>query len=152
MFAFAALSKKAWRPAASCVATETKSAVLCVHRLSSRRPFADIHYQIPQELLGAAQKLWNSYTAHVVLDEWSGLQRWRIVNCFEECTSAFRKTYEVIVNPYRNTAMDIIGAQHLESLSKNMLVMMRQLVRWTPYLRKLITDISITGRRRSHRR
>ncbi|KAJ4009603.1 hypothetical protein NW752_009192 [Fusarium irregulare] len=82
---------------------------------------------IPLELLGAAQKLWNSYTAHVLLDDWSGLQRWRIVNCLEECTSAFRKTYEVILNPYRNTAMDVTGAQQLESLSKNMLVMMRQL-------------------------
>ncbi|KAI1069174.1 hypothetical protein LB507_008700 [Fusarium sp. FIESC RH6] len=91
------------------------------------RPPSVLSSTMPQELLGAAQKLWNSYTAHVVLDEWSGLQRWRIVNCFEECTSAFRKTYEVIVNPHRNTAMDIIGAQHLEWLSKNMLVMMRQL-------------------------
>ncbi|KAJ4009612.1 hypothetical protein NW752_009201 [Fusarium irregulare] len=62
---------------------------------------------IPEELLGAAQKIWNGYLAHVLHDKkWTGLQRWRIDKFFGELTSTFQSVYEILLNPERPMTYD----------------------------------------------
>ncbi|KAJ4139767.1 hypothetical protein NW768_001111 [Fusarium equiseti] len=89
--------------------------------------------EIPEKLLGAAQKIWNSYASYIGSSRsWTGLQRWRIVNCMEGCISAFRSTYGVLLDPLRSSfpvrpGTDVIHAQELASQRRIMSLVYRVL-------------------------
>ncbi|CAG1977606.1 unnamed protein product [Fusarium graminearum] len=90
-----------------CVCVAEDNAIRCV---------------IPEELLGAAQLIINSYDAHVDLDaqnDLTPLQRWRVAQCHKDAISAFASTYNMMLNPCRITTSDrngiapVIQAQEL---------------------------------------
>ncbi|KAH7186010.1 uncharacterized protein B0J16DRAFT_372740 [Fusarium flagelliforme] len=102
------------RPCYHCVVSLHQDARgLCVAEegsMSRCLVCADAHETccaIPDELLGAAQRIWNCYLAHALHDnKWTGLQRWRIDKLFGDCTSAFRSTYHILLNPNRPMTYD----------------------------------------------
>ncbi|KAM0361896.1 hypothetical protein ACHAO7_011841 [Fusarium culmorum] len=101
-----------------CVCVAEDNAIRCVVCEDSHQKCC----AIPEELLGAAQLIINSYDAHVDLDaqnDLTPLQRWRVAQCHKDAISAFASTYNMMLNPCRITTSDrngiapVIQAQEL---------------------------------------